>query len=645
MSEQEKKKKTVKKETVEKSDASAEKEQFQFQAEMSQLLHLITHSLYSHREIFLRELISNASDALNRMHFASLTDEKILGDDGDLKIEITLDEDEKTFSISDNGDGMTRDELISNIGTIASSGTSRFIEKMTGDSKTDLELIGQFGVGFYSVFMVADVVTVESRSFQSDQGFRWISEGTGTYSIEDLDVKKRGTTISFKFKEDSEEFATKWRIESTIKKYSDFVSFPINLNEEKANQSTALWTKEKSEIKEDEYKEFFKYLANAQKDPLSWLHLSVEAPVQFKSILFIPEEADRFLMNQELETRLQLHAKRVFIQNDCKELIPQWLRFVRGVVDSEDLDLNVSRETTQKNVIMEKINKYLVRKLLGEFSDWSKKDKKKFETFWKEFGYFVKEGIHADFVNREKLIDLYRCYSSHDPESLTSLQEYVDRMGTDQEEIYYVYGRNQVAIANNPNVEYFTENKIEVLYLYDEIDEFIMPSIATYKEKNIVSIDKADLKIEDKGEKEGDKEGLNKTAKKKLLGYFKDILGDRVEDVIESKRLVESACTLVSAKDALNPNMERMMKMMDEGFQGSKRVMEVNLQNPLIQHLSQIQQKLPQDPLLKDCIEQLFEGASLLEGNLEDPSKMIPRSTSIMEKATELFLKSIEGQP
>ena len=627
-----------------KKETASKKEEFQFQAEMSQLLNLITHSLYTHREIFLRELVSNASDALNRIHFASLTDEKILGDDGDLKIDISLDEEKKTFSVSDNGDGMTREELISNIGTIASSGTSRFVEKMTGDSKTDLELIGKFGVGFYSVFMVAEEVTVESRSLQSDQGFRWISKGTGTFTIEEIKLDKRGTKISFKFKKDAEEFASKWRIESTIKKYSDFVSFPINLNEDKANQSTALWTKDKAEVTEEEYKEFFKYLANAQKDPMSWLHLSVEAPVQFKSILFIPQEVDRFLMSSETETKLQLHAKRIFIQNDCKELIPQWLRFVRGVVDSEDLDLNISRETIQKSVVMEKINKYLVRKLLGEFKDWATKEKEKFESFWKEFGYFVKEGIHTDFVNREKLIELYRCHSSHDPEKLTSLKDYVDRMGTDQEEIYYVYGRNQVAITNNPNIEYFVENSIEVLYLFDEIDEFIMPSIGTYKEKNLVSIDKADLKIEKKDKKDKDKEEISNTAKKKLLGYFKDILGDRVEDVIESNRLVESACTLVSTKDAMNPNMERMMKMMDKEFKGSKRVMEVNLQNSLIQYLSKIQEKFPQDPLLKDCIEQLFEGASLLEGNLEDPSKMIPRSTSIMEKATELYLKSIEGQ-
>jgi len=630
--------------TEEKAETTVEiqKEEFQFQAEMSQLLHLIAHSLYTHREIFLRELISNASDALNKLHFLSLTDSKVLGDDGELKIDIDLNEDEKTFSIQDNGVGMTRQEFIDNLGTIASSGTGKFVRQMTGDSKTDLDLIGQFGVGFYAVFMVADEVTVDSRSYQSEEGFRWISKGTGSYTIEPIQLDRRGTRISFKFKEDAQEFASKWRIESTIKKYSDFVSFPINLNSVKTNQSTALWTRPKDGVTDDEYKEFFKYLANSTKDPRAWLHLSVEAPVQVNAILFIPESPERFLMTNDLDTKLHLYVKRVFIQNDCKELIPQWLRFVKGVVDSEDLNLNVSREVTQKNVVMEKINKYLVRKLLGEFKDWAEKEKEKYEPFWKAFGYFIKEGIHTDFTNREKLIELYRCESSHEVGKLTSLEEYVNRMGTDQEEIYYVYGKNRVAIENSPNLEYFRKNNIEVLYLFDEIDDFIMPSIGTYKEKPLVGIDKADLKLKD--EKAAEKEeGLKGKERKKLLGYFKDILGDRVADVIESKRLVDSACTLVSPKDAMNANMERMMKMMDENFKGGKRVMEVNLKNPLIKHLSAIQMKFPQDPLLRDCIEQLYEGASLMEGTLEDPSKMVPRSTALMEKAAELYLKSLGG--
>jgi molecular chaperone HtpG len=624
---------------------TAEKQEYKFQAEMSQLLHLITHSLYTHREIFLRELISNASDALNKLHFLSLTDNKVLGEDGNLKIDIILDEEKKSFTITDNGIGMTRDELINNIGTIASSGTSKFFSNLTGDKKQDLELIGQFGVGFYAVFMVADEVTVDTMSYQNEQGFRWVSQGTGSYTIEPVDLPKRGTSISFTFKQDAQEFASKWRIESTIKKYSDFVAYPIELNHEKANKSTALWARPKDEVKEEEYVEFFKYIANATDDPLAHLHLSVEAPVQFKSILFIPKKPDRFLFTQELDTRIHLYVKRIFIQNDCKELIPQWLRFVKGIVDSEDLDLNVSREVTQKNLIMEKINKYLVRKLLGEFKEWSEKDAEKYNAFWKDFSTFIKERIHMDFANRDKLIELYRCYSSNAPEKLTSLKEYVERMVPDQEEIYYVYGRDRDSIENSPNTEYFKKNAIEVLYLYDEIDDFIMPSIGTFQEKHLVGIDKADLKLKDDKEKKQDTSAeLGKTAKKKLLGYFKDILGERVQDVVESKRLVDSACTLVAPKDGMNANMERMMKMMDQNFKASKKVMEVNLDNPLIRNLAKIQEKFPQDQLLKDCIEQLYEGATLLEGTLESPSKFVPRSTALMEKAADLYLKSLDNK-
>lgn len=617
-------------------------EEFQFQAEMSQLLHLITHSLYSHREIFLRELISNASDALNKLHFQSLTDDKVMGDDGELKIDIKLDEENKTFSISDNGIGMTHDELIANIGTIASSGTSKFMKQMTGDKEKDMELIGRFGVGFYAVFMVSDEVTVETRSFQEEKAYRWVSEGTGTYTIEEIEKEGRGTTISFKFKEEAEEFSHKWKIDSIIKKYSDFVSFPISVNEEKTNQSTALWARQKDDITEEEYKEFYKYISHSSQDPMSWLHLKVEAPVQFKSVMFIPEVADKDLFNQNnLETKMHLYVKRVFIQDDCKELLPQWLRFVRGVVDSEDLSLNVSRESTQASPVMEKISKYLVRKLLGEFKAWATGDAEKYKKFWKEFGNFIKEGIHMDYGNKEKLLELYRAESSNDPEALTSLQEYVDRMPEGQEEIYYVFGKNREAIETSPNLEYFKKNNIEVIYVYEEIDDFVMPSMGPYKEKQIVGIDKADLKL---NKEDADEEGaLNEESKSSILAFFKEVLGERVEDVIESQRLVDSACTLVSPKDGMNANMERMMRMMSQDFQGGKRVMEVNLGNPLIKHLAHIQEKFPEDALLKDCVEQLYEGACLLEGSLEDPTKLVPRATSIMEKTTELYLKSLDS--
>lgn len=615
-------------------------EEFQFQAEMSQLLHLITHSLYSHREIFLRELVSNASDALNKLHFAALTDSSILGEDGDLKIQLTLDEEKKSLTISDNGIGMNKDELIANIGTIANSGTSNFMQNMTGDKTKDIELIGRFGVGFYAVFMVSDEVTVESRSYQDEKGWRWISNGTGSFTIEEIEKPTRGTSISFTLKEDAAEFATKWKVDSIIKKYSDFVSFPIFVGEEQANKSTALWARSKDEVTEEEYKEFFGYIAHSGGEPMSWQHLSVEAPVQFNSILYIPTEPDRFNGQQEQHSKVHLYVKRVFIQNDCKDLLPPWLRFVQGVVDSEDLTLNVSREVTQDSPVMAKIQKYLVKKIMGELSDWAKSDKEKYDNFWSKFGNFIKEGIHADPGHKEKLLDLYRAQSSNGADAWVSLQDYVDRMKDGQEEIYYVYGKNRAAIESNPNLEYFKKNEIEVLYITEEIDDFVMPTMGPYLEKQIVGIDKADLKLDAAEDEPKETESEEKT-KNSLIDLFKTTLGDKVSDVTPSNRLVDSACTLVSPKEGMNANMERMMKMMDQNFQGAKRVMEINLKNPLIQSLGTIQEKNGGDPLLTEMIDQLFESASLLEGSLEDPAPMAARSAKLMEKLAELYQKNL----
>ena len=619
-------------------------EKFAFQAEMKQLLHLITHSLYSHREIFLRELISNASDALNKLHFASLTDAKVLRDDTDLKINIELDEEAKTLSISDNGIGMNKNELKDNIGTIAKSGTMKFMKNLAGDQKKDSDLIGRFGVGFYSVFMVADQVALESRSYKSGKAYRWVSKGTGSYTIEPIEKKDRGTKISFKFRKDAEEFASKYRIESIIKKYSDFVSFPIEFNNETANKAKAIWTRDKKEVKNEEYADFYKYIAHKSDDPLTTLHLSVEAPAQFKAILFVPQEGDiRLFERDNLDPKLHLYVKRVFIQDDCKDLLPSYLRFVRGVVDSEDLPLNISREVTQHSSILSKINKYLVRKLLGAFQSWADSDKEKYEKFWKAFGNHIKEGIHTDFKNRDKLIKLFRSYSSLHPDELTSLDEYIKRMGVDQKEIYYVYGKNKTAIELSPNMEYFRKNKIEVLYLYEEIDDFIMPSIGEFQGKKIVEINKADLEFET-SEKQKDKQedsGISKSVRKKLLGYFKDILNEKIEDVVESKRLIDSPCTLVNPKDGMNAHMERLMRGIDYSYQKSKRTFEINFNNPLIQQLSKIQEQFPQDQLLKDCIEQLYETAALRDGSLDDPINLIPRAIKMMETATELHLNSM----
>ena len=347
-----------------------------------------------------------------------------------------------------------------------------------------------------------------------------------------------------------------------------------------------------------------------------------------------------------LDTKLHLYVKRVFIQDDCKDLLPGYLRFVRGVVDSEDLPLNVSREVTQHSAVLSKINKYLVRKLLGEFQSWAEKDNEKYEKFWKAFGNHIKEGIHSDFMNRDKLVKLFRCYSSYDPEKLTSLEDYVQRMSTDQKEIYYVYGRNKTAIELSPNMEYFRKNNIEVLYLYEEIDDFIMPSIGEFDGKKIVEINNADLDFDSaKDEKKASEEGdIPESSKKKLMGYFKDILGNKIEEVVESKRLVDSPCTLVNPKDGMNAHMERLMKGIDNNFKGSKRTLELNFGNEMIQRLSKIQRQFPQDELLKDCIEHLYETAALRDGSLEDPVDMIPRAIKIMDSATRLHFDSLSTE-
>ncbi|MDX2469009.1 MAG: molecular chaperone HtpG [SAR324 cluster bacterium] len=619
---------------------TAQAQEYEFQAEMSQLLHLITHSLYSHREIFLRELVSNSSDALNKLHFASLTDSKILGDDGELQITIVLDEEKKSITISDNGVGMTKDELIANIGTIASSGTSKFMNQLTGDKTKDIELIGRFGVGFYAVFMVSDEVIVESLSFEGGPAHRWVSAGTGKFTIEECDKATRGTSISFTFKEDAHEFASKYAIENTIKKYSDFVNFPIVLNEEKTNQSSALWTRPKEEVTAEEHKEFFQYLSHKTEDPTAWLHLNIEAPVQFRAVLYVPTEVDKSLFNEQLETKVHLYVKRVFIQSDCKELLPQWLRFVNGVVDSEDLTLNVSREVTQNSPIMAKINKFLVKKLISEFTGWAESDKEKYTAFYRTFGNFIKEGIHTDHGNKDKLIELYRAASSTEPEGLTSLQEYVDRMGDDQKQIFYVFGKTKSVIETNPNLEYFKRNNLEVIYLYDEVDDFIIGSIGTYKEKEIVPIDKADIDLSN--EEEQKKRDLPEAKKGDLIALFKKVLKGKVEDVIVSKRLVDSPCSLVSSKDGMNVQMERMMKMMDQNFKGAQQVFEINTRSSLIRNMSKIHTDKPNDKILKDMIMQLFEEASLMDGKLEDLSSLVPRSQSMMTKLSDLYAKSLD---
>ena len=610
-------------------------EEFQFQAEMEQLLHLIVHALYTHREIFLRELISNASDALNKIRFRMLTDKHVLDPDADLKITIEVDPNEGTFAIEDSGIGMTREELIREIGTVARSGTLEFLKQLQQQKgAVDASLIGQFGVGFYSVFMVAEEVTIETRHADPEsRGYRWRSRGTGTFSIEEIERPHRGTRISFKLKEDAREFSEPERVKQIIKRYSNFVDFPIYLGKEQVNRVTALWQLPKGEIKEEELAEFYKFIANDFNPPLAHLHLSLEGAVSFKALLFIPETAPPLFLREDLEKSVHLYSRKVLIQEHSKELLPEYLRFVRGVVDSEDVPLNVSREWVQSSPVITKIRQVLTGKILSWLEELAKNEPRKYLTFYRNFGSLFKMGVNADFEHRDRIVKLLRFDTTQtEPDEPISLQQYVERMKSDQKAIYYLSGEHRDLLMKNPKLEYFLANQIEVILLTDPVDVFVMPSIGSFEGKPIQSIEQAELET---GTSESSGEALSSNLADNLLNVFKQVLGDRVEDVVVSRRLVNSPVILVAGKEGLDSQMEKMMKLLDRDFKASKKVLEINPTHPLIKNLARLALGDGQNMLLHKCILQLYQGAQLLEGHLESPAEFVQRMTEIMQEATK----------
>ncbi len=610
-------------------------EEFEYKAEMKQLLHLIVNSLYTHPEIFLRELISNASDALNKAKFKDLTSKDLLNPDLPFRINIHLDSKKKTFSIEDTGIGMTKEDLIDRIGTIASSGTLEFLKKIKEQDKPfENELIGQFGIGFYSVFMVTDEVTIETRSADKDsKGYIWTSSGEGKFKIEEFDKKQRGTKISFKIKKSAEEFSEDWRVQQIIKKYSNFVDFPIYVGKEEINIVSAIWHQNKADIKDEELNEFYKFISNDFNNPLGHLQLTIEGKVNFKAILFIPETAPLRLFADEDLKSLHLYSNKIFIQDDCKELLPEYLRFQSGVVDTEDLPLNVSREVTQSSPAMAKIKDILTGKVLGMLEDWAKKDQEKYDKFYSNFSPLFKTGVNSDFKNKDRIIELLRFESTKTEKGKwTSLKEYTTRMKSDQKEIYYLSGEHRDAVEQNPNLEYFKKNDIEVIYLLDPVDNFVFPSIAEYDKKHLKSIEKADIDLKQDEDKQS--EALEQDSAKEVISVFKDKLGDKVEDVIESKRLVDSAATLVVSKEGMDAQMEQMMKMMNKEFTAPKKILEINLSHSLIKNLSHLIKNKKDDDFVKNCILQLYEGTLLIHGDLEARNEFVSRMTNIMEKAT-----------
>jgi molecular chaperone HtpG len=619
------------------AQAQRDAERYEYKAEMKQLLHLIVHSLYTHPEVFVRELISNASDALNKARFRSLTDSHITDADAPLEIRLRVDGERGFFSIEDTGIGMTKEDLVEKLGTVASSGTLEFIKQLqTQEARLDGNLIGQFGVGFYSAFMVADEVVVETRHADPNaKAYCWKSDGQGSFTIEEIEKPERGTRISFTLKENAKEFSDKYRLKSIIQKYSNFVDFPILIAEgdgapERVNSIRALWQAPKDAVGADEANEFYKFLTHDYQNPLGFTHLSIEGSVNFKALVFIPATPPMRPFALEQDKSLHLYANKVLIEENCKQLLPDYLRFVRGVVDTEDLPLNVSREITQSSPQMAKIARVLTGKILALLADWAENDAEKYARFYDAFGSQFKIGVNTDAANREQIVKLLRFESTKTAKGeRVSLQRYTQQMKEGQTEIYYLAGEHRDTMLNNPNLEYFRKHDIEVLLLTDPIDVIVVPSIPDFEGKKLQSIDKADvatLKETDKNEPSA--------LDSALLQLFKETLGDAVEEVAPSKRLVDSPVTLVAGKEALDPQMERMMKMLDKDFKGGRRILEVNMEHPLIRNLSRRQLADPAHPILRQYIWQLYEAALLLEGNLPAPALFVRRMTEIMTDAT-----------
>ena len=602
-----------------------------FQTEVRQLLQLMIHSLYSNKEIFLRELISNASDAADKLRFESLASPDLLGDDTDLGIRIEVDKDKGELSVIDNGIGMSRDELVENLGTIARSGTAEFLEQITGDEKHDAQLIGQFGVGFYSSFIVADKVTVESRRAGLPEGeaVRWESDGQGEFSVEAIQREERGTRVTLHLKEDESEFAEPFRVESLIRKYSDHIGFPVSLiagddaDPKVANSATALWTRSRSEISDDEYKEFYKYLSHDFADPLTWSHNRVEGKREYTSLLYIPAKAPFDLWNREAPRGLKLYVQRVFIMDEAEQFLPLYLRFVKGVVDSSDLPLNVSRELLQQNPDLVSMRSALTRRVLDMLGKMSGGED--YDAFWQEFGQVLKEGLVEDPANKEKLAKLLRFASTHNDNDSQdqSLEDYVTRAAPDQDRIYYLLAENYATAVASPHLEQLREQGIEVLLLTDRIDPWIVEGLGEFDGKTLVDVARSALELP--ADKASDHEVDD--AQKSLLEKIRNVLSERVAAVNVSKRLVDSPACVVAADDDLNPQLRRMLEASGQAIPESKPILEINIRHPLVDRLS----TEDNSEQFEDLSHIVLDHALLAEGTqLEDPAGYVRRMNKFL---------------
>lgn len=623
----------------------AQKETLGFQTEVKQLLHLMIHSLYSNKEIFLRELISNASDAEDKLRFAALKDDSLYEGDPDLKIRLDFDEKANTVTLTDNGIGMTRDDVIQNLGTIAKSGTAEFLKQLSGDEKKDSKLIGQFGVGFYSAFIVADRVEVFTRraGTPAEEGVHWESKGDGEFTIEQTNRENRGTQIVLHLKKEAKEFANGWKLRSLVKKYSDHISFPVEMRKEAdgedkeksdefetVNDATALWTLPRTEIKDEEYKEFYKHIAHDFEDPLTWSHNKVEGKLDYTSLLYIPARAPFDLYNREAPRGLKLYVQRVFIMDDAEQFLPLYLRFAKGVIDSNDLSLNVSREILQNDSTVESIRTALTKRVLDMLSKLAKKDPEQYQKFWGEFGTVLKEGPAEDFSNREKIAGLLRFASTHTGERTqnVSLDDYIGRMKEGQKKIYYITGDNFSAAKSSPHLEVFRKKGIEVLILSDRIDEWMMGYLNEYDGKQFQDVARGDLDLGEV-ETEEDKKHKEEAAEehKDLLERIKKALDDRVQEVRVTNRLTDSPACLVVGDFDMGAQMKKIMEAAGQKVPDSKPIFEINVDHPLVQRL----ESEKGEERFNELSAVLLDQATLASGEqLDDPGAYVARLNRLL---------------
>jgi molecular chaperone HtpG len=622
--------------------AEAQKETLGFQAEVTQLLDLMIHSLYSNKEIFLRELISNASDAEDKLRFEALSDAALYENDSQLKIRVSFDKEARTITVADNGIGMSRQEVIDNIGTIAKSGTREFFQALTGDQRKDANLIGQFGVGFYSSFIVADKVTLLTRraGLGAEHGVRWESDGKGDYTLENVERPQRGTEVTLHLREGEDDLLNDYRLRSIITRYSDHITLPIVMpkavkegeeaQEETVNKASALWARSKSEITPEEYKEFYKHVSHDWSEPLAWVHARMEGKQEYTLLLYLPSQPPFDMWNRDARHGVKLYVRRIFIMDDAEKLMPTYLRFVRGVIDSNDLPLNVSREILQQNKLVDTIRAGAVKKVLGLLDDMATNEKEKYATFWKEFGKVLKEGIPEDNANREPIAKLLRFSSTHNNSETqdVSLDDYIGRMKEGQEKIYYLTADSYATAKNSPLLEIFRQKGVEVLLLSDMVDNWVVSSLPEYQGKPLQSIAKGELEL-DKLDDAETKAAQEKAASdfKELTERLQTVLADKVKEVRVTHRLTSSPSCIVGDENDLDESFKRILKATGQNLPASKPIFEINPQHPIVERLRQVED----EQRFKDWRYILFEQAVLTDGGeLEDPMAFVSRLNGLL---------------